>query len=301
MIGNKVVIHTDHSAIKYLMTKKDAKPRLIWWVLLLQEFNLEIKDKKGTENIAADHLSRLEGASDEVQVNDDFPDEQLLAIEDKRAIPWFADYVNYLVAKVIPPEFSYQQKKRFVAHLKHYYWEEPILYRHYADQMIKRCVPEDEMNSILNHCHTLPCGGHFGGQRTTAKVLQSSFYWPSLFKDAHQFVSTCDKCQRMGSISRKDEPPMHTILEVELFDLWGMDFMGPFPPSYNNLYILMAVDYVSKWVEAIPTRTNDARVVAQFLRSHIFSQFDTPRALITNNGTHFCNKMIDKVLQKYGV
>ena len=162
-------------------------------------------------------------------------------------------------------------------------------------------MPEDEMNSILNHCHTLPCGGHFGGQRTTAKVLQSGFYWPSLFKDAHQFVSTCDKCQRMRSISRKDELPMHTILEVELFDLWGMDFMGPFPPSFHNMYILLAVDYVFKWVKAIPTRTNDARVVAQFLRSHIFSRFDTPRALITDNGTHFCNKMIDKVLHKYGV
>ena len=299
-IGNKVVVHTDHSAIKYLMTKKDAKPRLIRWVLLLQEFDLEIKDKKGTVNLVANHLSRLEGASDEVQVNDDFPDEQLLAIEDKRAVPWFADYVNYLVAKVIPPEFSYQQKKRFFAHLKHYCWEEPILYKHCADQVIRRCVPEDEMNNILNHCHTLPCGGHFGGQRTAAKVLQSGFYWPSLFKDAHQFISTCDKFQRMGSISRKDKPPMHTILEVELFDLWRMDFMGPFPPSYNN-HILLAVDYVSKWVEAIPTRTNDARVVAQFLRSHIFFRFGTPRALIIDNGTHFCNKMIDKVLHKYGV
>ena len=94
---------------------------------------------------------------------------------------------------------------------------------------------------------------------------------------------------------------MHTILEVELFDLWGMDFIGPFPPSFNNLYILLAVDYVSKWVEAIPTRTNDAKVVAQFLRSHIFSRFGTPPGLITDNGTHFCNKMIEKVLHKYGV
>ena len=106
LIGNKVVVHTDHSAIKYLMTKEDAKPILIRWVLLLQKFNLEIKDKKGMENLVADHLSRLEGASDEVHVYDDFPDEQLLAIEDKRVIPWFADYVNYLVANVIPPEFS---------------------------------------------------------------------------------------------------------------------------------------------------------------------------------------------------
>ena len=296
LMGNKVVVHTDHSAIKYLMTKKDAKPRLIRWVLLLQEFDVEIKDKKGTENLVADHLSRLEGARDDVPVNDEFPDEKLLAIEDKRAVPWFADYVNYLVAKVVPPEFNYQQKKRFFAHLKHYYWEEPIIYRHCADQVIRRCVPEDEMHNILNHCHTLPCGGHFGGQRIAAKVLQSGFYWPSLFKDAHQFVSTCDKCQQMGNISRKDEPPMHPILEVELFDLWGIDFMGPFPASYNNLYILLAVDYVSKWVEAIPTRTNDAKVVAQFLRRNIFSRFGTPRALITDNGTHFCNKVIDKVL-----
>ena len=242
-------------------------------------------------------------------MNDEFPDEKLFTIEDKRAVPWFADYVNYLVAKVIPPKFNYQQKKRFFAHLKHYYWEEPILYRHCADQVIRRCVPEDEMHSILHfmksicpsNCNTLSCGGHFGGKRTTAKVLQSGFYWPSLFKDAHRFVSTCDKCQRMGNISRKDEPPMHPILEVELFDLWGIDFMGPFPASYNNLYILLAVDYVSKWVEAIPTRTNDAKVVAQFLRSNIFSRFGTPRALITDNGTHFCNKVIDKVLQKYGV
>ena len=84
LIGNKVIVRTDHSAIKYLMTKKDAKPRLIRWVLLLQEFDLEIKDKKGTENLVVDHLSRLERARDEVHVNDDFPDEQILAIEDKK-------------------------------------------------------------------------------------------------------------------------------------------------------------------------------------------------------------------------
>ena len=85
-------------------------------------------------------------------------------------------------------------------------------------------------------------GGGGGAQRTTTKVLQSGFYWPTLFKDAHQFVSTCDKCQRMGSISKRDEPPLQTILEVELFDIWGMDFMGPFPSSFSNLYILLAVD-----------------------------------------------------------
>ena len=114
-------------------------------------------------------------------------------------------------------------------------------------------------------------------------------------------MSTRDKCQRMGSISKRDELPMQTILEVELFDIWGMDFMGPFPSSFSNLYILLDVDYVSKWVEAIPTRTNDAIVVASFLCSHIFTRFETPRALITDGGTHFFNKLVDSVLRKYGV
>ena len=91
-----------------MMTKKDAKPRLIRWVLLLQEFDLEIKDNKGTENLVVDHLSQLEGPSKEIQINDDFPDEQLLAIEDKKPVSWLVDLVNYLVEKVLPPEFSYQ-------------------------------------------------------------------------------------------------------------------------------------------------------------------------------------------------
>ena len=141
---------------------KDAKPRLIKWVLLLHEFDLEIKDKKGTENLVADHLSRLEGSSKEIQINDDFLDEQLLVIKNKEPVPWFADFLNYLVARVLPPEFSYQQKKIFFAQMKHYYWEEPILYKHCADKVIRRCVLKEEMESILSHCHTLACGGTLG-------------------------------------------------------------------------------------------------------------------------------------------
>ena len=94
---------------------------------------------------------------------------------------------------------------------------------------------------------------------------------------------------------------MQPILEVELFDIWGIDFRNPFPSSFSNLYILLVVDYISKWVEDIPTRTNDAKVVASFLCNHIFTRFGTPRALITNGGTHFYNKLIDNVLRKYGV
>ena len=104
-----------------------------------------------------------------------------------------------------------------------------------------------------------------------------------------------------GKHIKWDEPPLQPYLEVELFDIWGMDVMGPFPSTFSNLYILLAIDYVLNWVEAIPTRSNDAKVVANFLRIHICTRFRTLRALITDKGAHFCNKLINNVLRKYVV
>jgi len=95
--------------------------------------------------------------------------------------------------------------------------------------------------------------------------------------------------------------PQQGILEVELFDVWGIDFMGPFPPSYNNLYILVVVDYVSKWVEAISTPTNDSKVVIRFLKKNIFTRFGMRRALLSDNGTYFRNKSLKSILKKYRV
>ena len=99
---SKTIVFTDHSALKYLFSKQDAKPCLIKWILLLQEFDIEIKDKKGAENLAADHLSRLENPNleelKEDEIDDYFPDETLMTIgkDDDEEVPWFADYANYL-------------------------------------------------------------------------------------------------------------------------------------------------------------------------------------------------------------
>nr|CAN76294.1 hypothetical protein VITISV_029511 [Vitis vinifera] len=133
------------------------------------------------------------------------------------------------------------------------------------------------------------------------KVLQSGFTWPSLFKDARIMCRSCDRCQRLGKLTKRNQMPMNPILIVELFDVWGIDFMGPFPMSFGNSYILVGVDYVFKWVEAIPCRQNDHRVLLKFLKENIFSRFGVPKAIISDGGAHFCNKPFEALLSKYGV
>ncbi|XP_058213682.1 uncharacterized protein LOC131325434 [Rhododendron vialii] len=302
LLGSKVLVYSDHAALRYLLSKKDTKPRLIRWILLLQEFDYEIRDKKGSENSVADHLSRIlvETLSDPLPFKDSFPDEQLFAVSQVNP-PWYADIVNYLAIGKIPSHWSKQDKDRFFAQVKFYFWEDPELFKYCPDQIIRRCVPESEFHSILKFCHTLECGGHFSGKRTAAKVLQSGFYWPTLFKDAHEFCRNCLRCQQTGNMSHRDMMPLTSILIVEIFDVWGIDFMGPFPSSFGFEYILVAVDYVSKWVEAVATRTNDHKVVVEFLQSNIFSRFGFPRAIISDEGTHFINRHFAALVRKYSI
>ncbi|CAN6700779.1 unnamed protein product [Malus baccata var. baccata] len=191
LIGIKVIVFTDHAALKYLFTKKEAKPRLIRWMLLLQEFDIEIKDKKGSDNVVADYLSRLVREEEPIPISEMFPDEQLLSIE--VSTPW------------------------------------------------------------------------------------------------------------TGTMGAKDQMPQTPIFNVEIFDVWGIDFMGPFPSSFGFTYILLAVDYVSKWVEAKATRTKDSRVVSDFIKTNIFSRFGMPRVFISDGGSHFCNRTIEALFKKYNV
>ncbi|XP_015168125.1 uncharacterized protein [Solanum tuberosum] len=209
LVGTKVVVYIDHAAIRYLFNKKDAKPRLIRWILLLQDFDLEIIYMKGTENQIADHLSLLEDLS------------------------------------------------------------------HGPDEMVRRCIAEHEELQVLESCYSSPYDGHHRDERTT-----------------HQW---------MGTISRRHEMPLSSILEVEIFDVWGIDFIGPFPSSNGNQYFLMAVDYVSKWVEAVALPFNDAKVVVKFIKKHIFTRFGTPRVMISSGGTDFINSSVRNLLAKYGV
>nr|GEX79007.1 reverse transcriptase domain-containing protein [Tanacetum cinerariifolium] len=231
---------SNYTTKKRDVSSSDAKARLLRWVLLLQEFDFKVLDTKGAENLAADHLSRLENPYENVldpkEINETFPLETL----SKKAL------------------------------------------------------------DILEAYHNKPTGGHHGANLTAKKIFDAGFFWPTIYKDAHEFVKNCDLCQRQGKISQRDEMPQNSIQICEIFDVWGIDFMGMFPSSRGNKYILVAVDYLSKWVKAKAFPTNDARVVCKFLKC-LFARFCAPRAIISDHGTHFCNDQFAKVMLKYGV
>ncbi|GKB67969.1 reverse transcriptase domain-containing protein, partial [Tanacetum coccineum] len=207
LVLSKTIVYTDHSTLKYLLAKKYAKPRLLWWILLLQEFDVRIRDKKGALNLAADHLSRLENPhqSDlkKKEITKTFPLETLgmVTLRSDSSTPWFADIVNYHAGNFIMKGMSSQQKKKFFKDVKYYFWDDPYLFRIYADQMIRRCVYGQEAVDILTTFHNGPIGGHHGTNYTAKKVFDSGYYWPTIYRDAHELVTQCDACQRQGKIS----------------------------------------------------------------------------------------------------
>nr|GEV45777.1 reverse transcriptase domain-containing protein [Tanacetum cinerariifolium] len=222
LVLSKTIVYTDRSALMYLLDKQDAKPRL-----------LRLKNP---------HQDELE----KKEIIEKFPLETLgmIAFGGDSSTTWFTDIANYHARNFIVKGMSSQQKKKLFKDVKHYFWDDPNLFKIYADQVIRRCFHGQEAVDILAACHNGPIGGHYGANFIAKKVFESGFYWSTIYRDAHDLVTRCDACQRQG-----------------------IDFMGPFPSSRGNKYILVEIDYFSKRVEAKALPTNDARVVVKFLKS----------------------------------
>ncbi|GJS68018.1 reverse transcriptase domain-containing protein [Tanacetum coccineum] len=186
LVLSKTIVFTDHSALRYLFTKQDVKPRLIRWILLLQEFDIEIYDKK---------------------------------VSDKNNEPWYADYANYLASRVLAFRSTGKEKQKIFSDLRHYFWDEPFLFKQCADRIIRRCVAGDEAAQILLQCYNGPSGGHHSIATTARKVFEAGFYWPHIFRGARKLVQVCDACQRAGNISSRDETTQKYIKINELDEM----------------------------------------------------------------------------------
>ncbi|GJZ29789.1 reverse transcriptase domain-containing protein [Tanacetum coccineum] len=169
------------------------------------------------ENLAADHLSRLENPHqselEKKEITETFPLETLgmVTFRGDYNAPWFADFANYHAGNFVIKEMSSQQKRKFFKYVKHYFWDDPFLFKICADQVIRRCMHGKEAFDILEACHNGPTGGHHGANLTAKKVFDADFFWPTIYKDAHELVKNCDSCQRQGKISQRDEMPQNSI------------------------------------------------------------------------------------------
>ncbi|RDX87887.1 putative mitochondrial protein, partial [Mucuna pruriens] len=190
LLGSKVIVFSDHATLKYLLKKQDAKPR----------------DRKGVDNMVIDPLSCIKGKVDPVPIRDDFPEQLLLVAHSQ---PWFADICNFLVASTFLPDASMYYKENIQSDAQHYIWDDTYLWRCCNDRVLCKCILDSEIWSVLHFCHFAPGGNHYGSTWMAKKVLECGFYWPTtIFRDLHQFVSTCEQCQKVGmTISRRNEMP----------------------------------------------------------------------------------------------
>jgi hypothetical protein len=192
-------------------------------------------------------------------------------------------------------------KKKITSKSIKYFWDAPYLFKLGNDGVMIRCVPREERVEILRKCHSAEYGGHYSHFRTQAKVWSSRFYWLEMHEDTKRYVASCPECPRTGNISQRNSMPLNYNLQIDLFDVCGIDFMGTFKNSCIYEYILVMVDYVSKWVEAMPCRKASTEKSITMIKNVIFPRFGTPRILISDGGTHFTEKNFKNCLSKLGV
>eukprot|EP00253_Pinus_taeda_P025950 PITA_25950 len=293
-------IHTDHSAIRYLMNKPVTDGRVTRWLLLLQEFNIIVLDRPGKQNKATDFLYRIQNTKEDSHVEDKFPEEYLFAVTTKT--PWYVDIANYLVTGKLPPHLFPSERRKIIQERSKYSCIYNKLFKTGPNLVIKRCVRKDEMPDIIKACHDEPCGRHFADKRTTYKILSLGYFWPSLFKDAKQYVKRCDNCQRVGKPTLSNEMPLQPQVLIEPFEKWALDFIGPInPPSKQKKYILVCNDYVTKWVEAKALISATENSVVNFLYEDIFTRFGVPKEIVTDQGSQCTSNLVEKLMEKYKI
>ena len=195
------------------------------------------------------------------------------------------------------PALATKDDRRRIQHLaQHYLIIGDTLYHRGVDTVLRRCVIHEEAEKIMNDFHSRACGGHLLGLATTQKILRAGYFWPTMFKDCISAIKKCHPCQIFSPKMRAHPALLHLVITVGPFTKWGIDFTTCNPPSTaGHHYIIVAVDYFIKWVEAMPTYTNDAKTTTLFLFNHVITRFVVPKSIVMDHGTHFCNAMMAKL------
>ena len=193
LLYNPAVFFVDHMTIKYLVNKAELSCRLARWVLLLSEFDYTVEYKPGRMHLQTDHLSRLTDSLGEDAVDDRRVDDGFFLVTSTPE--WYADIVEFLTTHKLPGDWTKEERRKVRVNDRQFVVIGHKLFRRGADGVLRRWVSETEVEDILIACHGSACGGHFSGQLTGQKILKVGYFWPILFRDAHDYVRKCDSCQ----------------------------------------------------------------------------------------------------------
>ena len=216
----------------------------------------------------------------------------------------YADLIQYLTHHTFPPHFIDKMKMQLVHKSAPYIVIDGVLYKKGRDEVLRRCIFQNEVDTILEGCHLDSGGGHFAGDIPAKKALMAEYWWPTMFSDAHEFVCRCDACQQIGRPTSTSDMPLVPILAQASFEKWDIDFVGPITPASQNgqkHYILVATDYITKWTETVATKTDNTNIVATFLYENIITHFGCLKKLVSDFGTHFINSTIVALIAKYEI
>jgi hypothetical protein len=217
---------------------------------------------------------------------DSLPDESLFLISSDDV--WYRDIIIYLQTQTFWPDLSSTDRRRIRYQARQYIILGDTLYRRGVDSIFRRCLTYDEAEKALNDCHSGACGGHMSGYATAQKILRAGYFWPSLFKDCITVIQKCHACQTYNNKIRSHPAPLHPVVSIGPFAKWGIDFMTCNPHSVGGHgYIIVAVDYFTKWAEAMPTFDNTGKTATLFIFNHIITRFGVPQAIVTDHGSHF--------------
>ncbi|XP_021819580.1 uncharacterized protein LOC110761419 [Prunus avium] len=213
---------------------------------------------------------------------------------------WRALYLAFFVERTLPtnPKLAYKLKKT----VKRYFVDGSTLYRKGFNGEPLRCLGESEARQVMQEIHAGECGEHQGMKRLHRQLLSVGYYWPTMKKDAHDFVKRCHTCQIHANLSHKPPTLLQDMRTPWPFHTWGLDLIGTIhPPSDGYIWILTATEYFTKWVEAIPLRKATGAAISNFIREYIVCRFGIPYKMVTDNGTPFVNKQVSSTLSGYGI
>ena len=207
----------------------------------------------------ADHLSRLSSEAGTKNIDDEFPNGRLFAVQ---KVPlWYSYVAEFLSTQAFPANLDQKERRKIRVNSTNFVIIAKKLYRRGIDGILRRCVDYTEVPDILEACHDSACGGHFSRRLTGQKFLRASYYWPIFFADVEAYAKKCDAYQKYARNNLHMDLSLHPTLPISPLEKWGIDYIGPITPmsSKRNQYIIIAVEYLTKWVEAKAIKAADAK------------------------------------------